>query len=97
MRKRFGLPLRDYELSDQLVIVRTTKRRVALPVDRVSGVIATPGEPIDADAILPSHPYLRGVVKLPDGLVLIHDPDTFLSLDEEADLDDALMNGGNGP
>ena len=33
---------------------------------------------------------LEGVIKLEDGLILIHDLDKFLSLEEEASLDVAL-------
>jgi len=36
--------------------------------------------------------YVEGVVKLSDGLILIHDLDKFLSLEEESSLDQALEN-----
>jgi purine-binding chemotaxis protein CheW len=35
---------------------------------------------------------VKGVVKLTDGLILIHDLDKFLSLEEESSLDQALEN-----
>lgn len=34
--------------------------------------------------------YVEGVAKLEDGMVLIHDLDKFLSLDEGKTLDDAM-------
>jgi purine-binding chemotaxis protein CheW len=94
IRWRFGIPVREYEVSDQLIIARTSKRRVAFPVDRVQDVIKLTDTPVETGDILPSLPYSVGVVKLPDGLILIHDPDKFLSFDEEAVLDEALSTGG---
>jgi purine-binding chemotaxis protein CheW len=43
-------------------------------------------------AVLPRTDYVAGVVKRPDGLILIHDLDSFLSLDEEQTLDAALAS-----
>lgn len=90
-RRRFRLPVRDVELTDQLLLARTSRRRVALVVDDVSGLIDHPTDAvITPEQILPGLEYVAGVVKLPEGLVLIHDLDSFLSLDEEAALDRAL-------
>ena len=89
MRKRFGLPEREIWPNDQLVIARTPNFYVALVADNVDGVIETDEqEIIMTDQVLPNTDYVEGVVKLADGLLLIHDLDRFLSLEEE----DALMN-----
>ena len=40
--------------------------------------------------ILPGLEYVEGVVRLKEGLLLIHDLEGFLSLDEETILDEAL-------
>lgn len=45
---------------------------------------------IAAENILPKVEYVKGVVKLADGLILIHDLDKFLSLEEENSLNQAL-------
>ena len=91
IRKRFRLPEREIKLSDHLVIAETSRRTVALLVDEVSGVIETNAKKlVGSEDILPSLDYIEGVVKLDDGMVLIHDLDTFLSLDEERALNDAL-------
>ena len=90
-RGRFRLPNRDIALTDQFVIARTQRRPVALMVDAVSGVLAYPEQDIvTADAILPGMQYVEGVARLKDGLILIHNLDTFLSLDEEKSLDRAM-------
>jgi purine-binding chemotaxis protein CheW len=92
IRKRFRLPEREIELSDRLIIAHTRRRAVALMVDSVSGVIEhSEQEVVAASEILPDLEYAEGVVKLKDGMVLIHDLDSFLSLDEEKTLDDAMQ------
>ena len=45
-----------------------------------------------ADAILPGTEYVAGAMKQPDGLILIHDLNTFLALDEEQTLAAALVS-----
>lgn len=88
VRRRFRLPERDLRLSDQIVIARTSRRTVALLVDAVSGVMELSGkEIVSPEDIVPHTQYVAGIVKLEDGLVLIHDLDKFLSLDEEKALD----------
>ncbi len=95
IRQRFGLPQREIDLSDQFIIARTAKRAVALVVDRVVGVLTRPAEfVIASDAIVPGLDYVHGVVKLDDDLIFIHDLDTFLSLDEENALEEALPTDG---
>jgi purine-binding chemotaxis protein CheW len=90
-RKRFRLPERAIVLTDRLVIARTSRRPVALVVDAVDGVrdIAE-REAVPAIDVLPNAAYVEGVVKQKDGLILIHDLDKFLSLEEETVLDRAM-------
>jgi purine-binding chemotaxis protein CheW len=96
IRKRFRLPARQARLSDHLIIACTCKRAVALMVDEVAGVVARPhGEQTAADQILPHLQYLEGVMKLEDGLILIHDLDTFLSPVEEQQLERVMAPRGN--
>lgn len=91
IRRRFRLPERDVALTDQMVIAHTSRRQVALLMDGVAGMLENPEqETVPAKDILPDTEYVDGVVKLQDGLVLIHDLDRFLSLEEEDSLDRAL-------
>jgi purine-binding chemotaxis protein CheW len=91
IRSRFRLPHREFLLSDHLIVSRTANRAVALVVDRVAGVVAgTDGEVTETRHISPSLEYVEGVVKLEDGLVFIHDLDTFLSVEEDILLEEAL-------
>jgi purine-binding chemotaxis protein CheW len=92
-RRRFGLPERSIALSDQLIIARSRARRLALRVDAVAGVFDYPQDDIvAAAAIVPGTQHVAGVVKLADGMLLIHDLDRFLSLEEEQRLEQALAD-----
>ena len=93
MRRRFHLPEWELALTDQLIIAHTARRPVALVADAVTGVHEyAEQEAVAAQDILPGVEYVAGVVKLENGLILIHDLDKFLSLEEEAQLDHALEN-----
>jgi purine-binding chemotaxis protein CheW len=94
IRKRFNLPEREISLNDHLILARTSRRPVALVVDEVSGVIDRPeGEVVAAEDILAGMEYVEGVVKLEQGMILIHDLNKFLSLEEEIELGEAVKNG----
>ncbi len=91
VRKRFRIPEREVSLTDQLILANTARRTVALLVDAVSGVVTRGSDELVAtEQILPEMDYVAGVVKQPDGLVLIHDLETFLALSEERVLNQAL-------
>jgi purine-binding chemotaxis protein CheW len=91
IRRRFRLPEREEDLRDQLILARTSRRPVALVVDAVGGVVErTAKQATPAESIVSGTEYVEGVVKLADGLVLIHNLETFLSLEEETKLGKAL-------
>jgi purine-binding chemotaxis protein CheW len=97
IRRRFRLSEKDIEPTNRLIIAQTLKRTVALVVDVVLGVIETPEDKvIKADTVLPGMDYVQGVVKMEDGMILIHDLNKFLSLEEEKTLDTAIMNNTKG-
>ncbi|MBI3853103.1 MAG: purine-binding chemotaxis protein CheW [Verrucomicrobia bacterium] len=99
IRRRFRLPEREVRPADQFLIAQTAQRTVVLAVDETQGVIErSSAEIIGAAQIVPGLDHLQGVVRLDDGLVLIHDLEKFLSLDEARALDKALnteVNHGN--
>ncbi|WNG30914.1 purine-binding chemotaxis protein CheW [Cystobacter fuscus] len=95
MRRRFRLPARRLLPSDHFIITQAGPRVMALRVDRAEGM--QPLEPHALDTTpreLPGVGYVAGVVKLPDGLVLLHDLRTFLSEAEALELEDALSQEG---
>jgi len=91
VRKRFRFPKRETQLNDQLILARTAKRTVALLADDVTGVMTCPVKRIvEAEKVVPGMAFVEGIVKIDEGMILIHNLDIFLSLDEKNRLDDAL-------
>jgi len=98
IRKRFGHPSRDIRLSDQLIIATTKRRTLALLVDEAKGVIEiSPESYAPVDKILPGLKLVDGAMSLVDGLVLIHDLERLLSLDEETAIERVLNDATRIP
>ena len=88
IRRRFGLPERDIELSDRFIIARASKKIFALIVDTIGNII----DINDMDIIAPAKitqgiELVEGIIKSDNGMILIHDLEKFLSLDEEIQID----------
>jgi len=99
MRWRLREPTRPYTLRVSLVISRLNGRIIGLAVDAVRGVVnlqpdqvQTPTEIFTPTQALQVH-HLSGVARVNDNLVLLLNPDTFLSLEEEAFLENVLPDG----
>jgi purine-binding chemotaxis protein CheW len=91
IRRRFGFPARAYGPTAHLLVARTRRRTLAVPVDEVLGVQEVAATTVTAPAdVLPGIGHVAGIVALADGLLFIHDLETFLSLDEEHRLEEAL-------
>lgn len=100
IRQRFNHPPRDVRLSDHLIVATTGKRTVALLVDETKGVIeASPESFAPAGEILPGLELVDGAMKLENGLILIHDLERLLSLEEETAIDRTLSasSGSDAP
>ncbi|MFL5351045.1 chemotaxis protein CheW [Archangium sp.] len=95
LRRRFRLPARPLSSAHHLVVAQAGARRIALRVDRAEGLLALePGMLDTSPRELPGVGYVAGALKLPDGLVLLHDLRTFLSEAEALELDEALVKEG---
>lgn len=95
MRRRFRLPVRPLSSADHFVVAQAGERRIALRVDRAEGLLALePGTLDTSPRELPGVGYVAGALKLPDGLVLLHDLRSFLSEAEALELDEALAKEG---
>ncbi len=91
IRLRFQLSGREISLTDHIIIAKTHRRTVGLLVDSVYGVTEfDENRIVPAEKILPALQYIKGIIQLDDGLVIINDLDQFLSFDEEKELDIAL-------
>jgi purine-binding chemotaxis protein CheW len=83
LRMRLGRATREVRASDHLVIARTHRRIVALLVDAVAGVVSRGEVRITpAEDILPHLETIDGVMTLAGSMVLVHDLERFLSLEE---------------
>jgi purine-binding chemotaxis protein CheW len=93
LRVRFGAPRQEISPSDMFILIRTPKRVLAVIASSVTGVLKPSGVVTPAEEILPGARYISGVLPEEDRLILIYDPDAFLSLEEEATLEKALSTG----
>lgn len=84
VRGLFGLPAKQMELCDRLIVVRAKSRSVLIVVDGVDGVTDCPAHEIAAaEGILPAREFVDGVVKLGGGMASILDPDRLFSFLEK--------------
>jgi purine-binding chemotaxis protein CheW len=91
VRRRFGLPARPTTLDQHLIIAHTVTRPVALQVDRALELVTVEGGAIGSpEGIQPDVEYVAGIVRLPDGLLIIHDLERFLSVEESRAVAGAL-------
>jgi purine-binding chemotaxis protein CheW len=91
VRRRFNLPERPLEPTDQFLIARAGRRTVVLVIDAALGVIEQPVTAmIEAARLVPDLAHIRGVIRLQEGLVLIQNLEQFLSPDEASALDQAM-------
>jgi purine-binding chemotaxis protein CheW len=101
LRRRFNLPEREPRLTDRLIVAEVSRiqgdggRLLALAVDDVLGVQDLPPDgAARAETILPGLQYLEGAAKTDQGLLMIHDLRTLLSLEEERALQAILPKAG---
>lgn len=98
IRKLLGLPEAGITMNDQLIMARTARRPVALLVDHTEGVAGYGAEDVTtSEQLFPGIRYLEGVAKLKDGIIHVYDLDRFLSLEEEAVIDNFLNSAGHLP
>jgi purine-binding chemotaxis protein CheW len=91
LRKRFRHLEREVRGDDQFVIARSRGLTLALAADSAVSVVEQSERAVTApDEILAGLGYLQGVTRTPDGLVLIHDLESLLSVPEEELLVQAL-------
>jgi purine-binding chemotaxis protein CheW len=90
IRGRFGLPPAALHPDQHFIVLRAGARTVALRVDRAQDLVEIDARVVDSPAVAPGAKYLAGIARLPDGLLVIHDIESFLSLDEGQAMDRAI-------
>jgi purine-binding chemotaxis protein CheW len=96
VRRKFHLPERDVAPTDHFLIARTARGPTVLVIDTTYGVVEHPAaDTLDANTFAQDTDHITGALPLPDGLVLIHDLDRFLSHEAATELDAALRRQRN--
>lgn len=93
IRKRFSLSDTEVNAENHFIIGRTRELSVALLVDTVYDIIEIPMEKfVKQDDIVSSMPYVSGVIKQTENMILVHDLDTLLSDEEFHKVQSALKS-----
>lgn len=91
LRARFGLPAAELSPDEHMILARAGGRLVAIRTDRATRLEWVDGGQVeDPERITHRLRHIAGVASLTDGLVLIHDLETFLTQAEAEALDEAL-------
>lgn len=91
LRKKLDLPEKSVSLADRFIWIEVAGWNLILVVDQVEGVERVPAHLITDSSHLPSAPAIvKGLVALPDGLLLIQDPAALLELQEREAVQHAL-------
>ncbi len=89
----FSIESRDPEITDRLIIASTLKGKLALLATVVNDIIEIDeNDIVKPDKIIYGMRFVKGVIKLPDGMVLINDVDKFLSIEELKLFEEEIMN-----
>ena len=101
LRARFALPPRPIDPGQHLVILGTGSRTVGVRVDAAEDFISIADAEITGPSTLAASGlgaqgtrHIAGVAATADGTTIIYDLSAFLSLDESATLDHALVPSG---
>jgi purine-binding chemotaxis protein CheW len=95
LRTRLGLGSKPIAVTDQFIVAEAGERTIALRVDAVDWLREIDPDSIaSARELAPDAAFIFGVARLPDGLVVIHDLERFLSPAEADELELALSRAG---
>lgn len=89
LRKRFGLPVREFDENTKIIIVGVNSMLVGFIVDEVNEIVRIEEESIEATPEIITtlnKRYLSGVAKIGERIVLILDLANVLSFKEQEEL-----------
>lgn len=92
MHVRIGLPDRPTQVDDRFIIANASNRVVALRVDEVTEIIHHADDHFFKAETISSDLDILGIIRSSDGLILIYDLETFLTVEEIAFLDELAKN-----
>lgn len=92
LRKRLRFPDRSLVSSDRFMILRTDSLSLVVVVDEIHEVIPSDNQLVTDAKMLNEAMEAEGITRCEDGLILIYDPDKFLSSSEAFNLKKALRS-----
>jgi purine-binding chemotaxis protein CheW len=97
IRQRFRFLPAALAPEQHIIVAKADNRLVALRVDRALDLVVVDEDTIEsASRVAPGTEYVAGIAKLADGLLVIHDLESFLSLEEAGEMDAAVVGGVAG-
>ena len=91
IRLRMGIEVKDYELTDQIILINTPNRMLGLLVDETEVIeVISEDDIMDSVTVMPSLKHIKGITKIKNDIIYISDIEEFLSLNEEIMLNNAL-------
>lgn len=93
IRRRFSLPERNISVNDQIIIIKSPRRKFCFFADSVPGYAEVSSEEvINEEKLWHGIELVEGVIRLEGEIVLISDLKGFFQTEEESGLDDALSS-----
>jgi len=91
IRKRFSLANREISTEQHFIIGKTGDKDVAILVDNVHDIIEIPEKGfVSQNEIASNVPYISGIIKQEEEMILVHDLESLLSLDELSEVEALL-------
>ncbi len=94
LRKRFGLPQKEYDKNTRVVVVELNDKTVGFIVDSVSEVLRFSNSDVEPTPDLITgigNEYITGIAKLGDRLLILLDLEKVLTVEEKESLKEALL------
>ncbi len=83
IRKRFSLEGKEISTEDHFIVGKSHDKPIAILVDNVHDIIEVPEENfISRKTIISELPYISGVIKQNEKMILVHELESLLSPDE---------------
>ena len=92
IRKRLALPVKAIDLSDQLIIVKTSTIQIAFVSDQVEDVVSLSEEQVIPlqNFVQKTHPYVENLIQLDEHLIKLYDFPRVFDL-EEMNIDPVVL------
>jgi purine-binding chemotaxis protein CheW len=91
IRKRFSMPEKSLNADHHFIVGKTHDKQVAILVDSVLDITEIPeNELVNRTEIFSSIPFISGIIKQQEDMVLVHDLDELLSTTDLEKIEKAI-------